>query len=243
MTEIVEMTENEKLRFEEFKRKINRQAAEAQVSKLEYNLYSVSCDKASLRRACKDAEDLGLGAVCVLPCYVKSCVAFLGRDPKASLIACISYPHGGDTTKVKVAAVKQAVKDGIDEAEVTAPVCAVKDGSWSYIKKEFKKLKSAAKNMNVRINIESSYLTEHEVIKLASLAADCGITSVRISSGEFQPEIIAKVKSAVKDKCTIKADGVFTLADMQTAVDMGAGIVGSKSAPDLAHLIYRAVDE
>ena len=243
MTELVEMTDSDKQRFEDFKRKINKEAAAAQVSKLEYNLTDASLDKAVLRRACQEAENLGLGAVCVLPCNVKSCVNFLGRDPKASLIACISFPHGGDTTQVKVAAVKQAVKDGMDEAEVSAPVSAVKDGNWSYIKKQFKKVKSAAKNRSVRISIESTYFTEHEVIKLVNLAADCGITSVRVSSGDFQPEIIAKVKCAVKDKCTVKADGVSTLADMQTAVDMGAGIVGSKRAQDLAHLIYQTVEE
>lgn len=243
MTEYVEMTDGDKQRFEEFKRRINKEAAAAQAGKLEYNLTDASLDKAVLRRACQDAESSGLGAVCVLPCNVKHCVSFLGRDPKASLIACISYPHGGDATKIKVAAVKQAVKDGVDEAEVSAPLSALKDGNWSYVKKQFKKVRSAGKNRNVRISVESQYLTERELLKLVTVAADCGITSVRVSSVTFQPEIIAKVKTAVKDKCTVKADGASTLADMQTAVDMGAGIVGSKCAPDIARLIYQTVDE
>ena len=243
MTEYVEMTDSDKQRFEDFKRKINKEAAAAQVGKLEYTLTDSSLDKAVIRRACQDAEKLGLGAVCVLPCYVKHCVNFLGRDPKASLIAVVSFPHGGDVTKIKVAAVKQAVKDGVDEAEVSAPISAAKDGNWSYIKKQYKKVKAAGKNRNVRISIDSQYLTEHEFLKLVTLAADCGITCVRVTSGVFQPEVISKVKTAVKDKCTIKADGVSTLADMQTAVDMGAGIVGSKCAPDIARLIYQTVDE
>ncbi len=246
MTEYSEMNDTERQQFEEFKRKINKEAAAAQAGKLEYDLIGSSVDKAVLRRACQDAETLGLGAVCVLPCQVKNCVSFLGSDPKASVIACISYPHGGDTTKMKVAAVKQAVKDGVDEAEVTAPVSVVKEGNWSYIKKEFKKLKSAAKNRNVRINLECSYLTEHEIIKLATLAADSGITSLRVSSGGissgFKPETVAKVKSAVRDKCTIKADGISSVTEMQEAVDMGAGIIGCKNASDLARLIYQAAE-
>ena len=49
------------------------------------------------------------------------------------------------------------------------------------------------------------------------------------------------MKSAVKDRCTIKADGVSNLTEMQSAVDMGAGIIGSKNALDLAELILGTV--
>ncbi|MDE7265598.1 MAG: hypothetical protein K2N52_04920, partial [Clostridia bacterium] len=125
--------EQEKLRYAEFKRKMNLEAACGQVAKLEYNLTDATVEKATLRRACQEAERLKIGAVCVLPNCVKPCVSFLGRDPQVSLIACISFPHGGDTTKMKCALVKQAVKDGVDEAEVTAPIAYIKDGNWGYV--------------------------------------------------------------------------------------------------------------
>ena len=127
--EYEKMDELEKQQFNDFKRKMNQQAAEAQVKKLEYNLTDASQDRAFLRRACQDANILKLGAVCVLPALVKPCFAFLGPDPKVSLIACISYPHGGDSVKTKVAAVKNAIKDGVDEVEVTAPVAYIKDAN------------------------------------------------------------------------------------------------------------------
>ncbi len=238
--------EQEKLQYAEFKRKMNLEAAHGQVAKLEYNLTDATVEKATLRHACHEAERLKIGAVCVLPNSVKPCVSYLGRDPQVSLIACISFPNGGDTTKMKVAAVKQAVKDGVDEAEVTAPVSYIKDGNWGYVKREFKKLKKAGKNRAVRINVESTLLTPQELTRVCSLAADCGITALRSQSGffggTFDGEIIAKMKTAVKDKCTIKADGVTNLADMGIAVDMGAGVIGSKNALDLAQLILNVAD-
>ncbi|MDE7452811.1 MAG: hypothetical protein K2N22_00195, partial [Clostridia bacterium] len=216
--------EQEKLRYAEFKRKMNLEAAHGQVAKLEYNLTDATTDKATLRHACKEAERLKIGAVCVLPANVKPCVSFLGKDPQVSLIACISFPHGGDSTKVKVAAVKQAVKDGVDEAEVTAPIAYIKDGNWGYVKREFKKLKKAGKVRNVRINVESTLLTPQELAKVCSLASDCGITALRSHSGyfggSFDGEVISRMKAAVKDKCTIKADGVNNISDMDIAVDM-----------------------
>lgn len=234
--------ETEKRLYEEFKRKMNLNAAAAQIAKLEYDVAQATASKAELRRACQEANRLKLGAVCVLPNQVKHCVHFLGSDPQTSLVACISSPHGGDTTKVKTAAVKNAVKDGVDEAEVTAPVSHIKDGNWSYVKREFKKLKNAAKNRSLRINVESRLLTPQELVKVCALAADCGVNSLRTSSCiGYDGETVAKMKSAVKDKCTIKADGVSTLAEMQSATDMGAGVIGSKNAPELAQLILGAV--
>ena len=234
--------ETEKRLFEDFKRKMNLEAAAAQIAKLEYNVTQATATKAELRNACQEANRLKLGAVCVLPNQVKHCVHFLGKDPQTSLVACISFPHGGDTTKVKTAAVKAAVKEGVDEAEVCAPISHIKDGNWSYVKREFKKLKNAAKNRALRINIESQFLTAQELTKVCALAADCGVTSLRTSSCiGYESDVVSKMKSAVKDKCTIKADGVSNLSEMQSAVDMGAGVIGSKNALDLAQLILGAV--
>lgn len=246
MNEVI-IDETEKRQFTEFKRKINLQAAQSQVRKIEYNLTDAAVEKGTLRRACQDANILKLGAVCVLPGLVKACVNFLGTDPQSSVVACVSYPHGGDSTKTKVAAVKNAFKDGADEAEVTAPLAFVKDGNWSYVRREFKKVKKAAKKHSVRINVESAFLTPQEVTKICTLAADCGITSLRSSNdircGGFDAETVARMHSAVKDKCTVKADGITNVSDMNAAVDMGAGVIGSKNATDLARLILQTAED
>ena len=141
------LSQNEKLLFTQFRRKINLDASRAQVKKLEYNLCDPSAGLNVLKSACADGSSLELGGVCVLPAFVKQCSAILGAPAtrKCRLIACIGYPHGGDTTAIKVKAVKRAVKDGADEVEVTVPVAHIRDGNFSYVKREIKKLKSAAK--------------------------------------------------------------------------------------------------
>ena len=224
----------EKQQFELFRKKLNQQAAEAQVSKLEYNLANALTDKATLRNACQEANALKLGAICVLPDMVGACVAYLGKQTKTSVIACISFPHGGDVTKVKVAAIKNAVKDGADEVEVTVPIAFVKEKNWAYVKREFKKLKVAAKKRAIRINIGSEYLTPEEITKICSVATDCGITALNTVS---DADHISCIFTAVKDKCTIKADNVASVTDMVTAFGLGAGIIGSRNAVNLARLV------
>ena len=244
--EKIEMNDTQLQQFNDYRRKLNLQAAEAQVRGIEYNLIDATTNKALLKRACQEANTLKLGAVCVLPNSVRLCANFLGANPQTSLIACISYPHGGDTTKIKVKAVKEAIKDGVDEVEVTVPIACIKESDWGYIKRELKALKKATKKSALRINIEYSLLTPAELTKICTIIADCGITSIRTSSGfynsGFKADIITAIKNIVRDKCTVKADGVSTLGNAETALSMGAGIVGSKNAPDIARLILKAAE-
>lgn len=242
--EKVEMNESELKQFNDYKRKLSMQAVQAEVGKIEYNLLEATTNKEILKRACQDANSLKLGAICVLPNAVRLCVRFLGSDPQTSVIACISYPHGGDTTKIKVKAVKQAIKDGVDEVEVTAPIACIKEGDWGYVKREFKALKKATKKSALRINIECNFLTPVELTKICTVAVDCGITSIRTSSGfygsAFKADTISAIHNIVKDRCTIKADGVSTIGEAETAFTMGAGIVGSRNATNLARLFLKA---
>lgn len=234
------LTEEEQKQFLEFRRLKKEQEARAKVEKLECDFLSPYSEKAALKQLCKDADRLGMGGIVVLPAMVKPCVAFLGRDPKCGIVAAISYPHGGDLTEVKAAAVKRAVKDGADEVEVCAPAAFIRDGNIAYFKRECKKLKRAAKTRALRVVLDSAALTEQEIVRAAACAAECGVDALRISG--FAPtELIRKVKATVKDKLSIKLDCGENCADYEQAVALGATTVSCKTAVELATLmLYEA---
>lgn len=240
------ISENERAMYLQFKKKINAEAAKAQIKKLEYNLADVTCGLGALRAACADGKALGLGGICVLPSFVRQCAVYLGAERKCQVVACISYPHGGDPTAIKVKSVKQAIKDGADELEVTIPVAQIREGNYPYLRRELKKLRSASKKRALRIDAECSLLTKEEIVKVCAVAADCGVNSVKTSSGVYgrgnELEMVADIKNAVKDKCTVKADGVATVLEMSGALDMGASVIGSKNAADVARSILSAAE-
>ena len=182
-TQPAPFSQSEKILYKQFRRKINAEAARSQIKKIEYDLNDVKAGLNFLKTASGDANSLGLGGICVLPCFVKSCAPFLGAERKSSLVACIGAPHGGDVTEIKVKAVKRALKDGADEAEVTAPTAHVRENNYAYVKKEFKKLRSASKHKSLRINLECTLLTREEIMRTCTIAADCGINSIKLSGG------------------------------------------------------------
>lgn len=239
------MSTSERLLFSQFRRKINEEAARAQVKKLEYNLTDAAIGLGSLKTACADANALELGGICVMPCYVKQCAAYLTKR-KCRLIACISYPYGGDATAIKVKAVKRAISDGADEVEVSVPISYVRDGNYGYVRREFKKLKKAVKGKALRIDAECNLLTEKELLRLCSLAAECGVNSVKTQScltgSGSGIQLISKVKEKLMDKCGVKAEGVATILEMSSAIDAGANVIGSKNAAAVARAIIASAE-
>lgn len=240
-TETLNFTQSEKLLYQQFRKKINSEAARAQIRKLEYDLADVKAGFNFLKTACADANALGLGGFCVLPAFVRQCATLLGAERKTELVACIDAPNGGGVTDIKVKAVKRAIKDGADGVEVAAPIAHVRDGGYAYVRKEFKKLRSAAKHKSLRIDLFCTLLTKEEIKRTCLLAADCGVNSIKLSGGSCA-EWLADVKSAVKDKCTIKSEGIATVIEMSGSIDMGATIIGSKNAADVARAILTAAD-
>lgn len=234
------LTEEEQRQFLEFRRLKMIEEAQAKVAKMECDCLSAYAEKTSVRQLCRDSDRLGLGAIVVLPSFVKSCVTFLGKDPKCGLIAAVSYPHGGDVTEIKAAAVKRAVKDGVDEVEVCAPTQVIKDGNLSYFKRECKKLKRAAKKRALRITVDCSLLNLQEILRAVNCAADCGVNVIRLS-GEVDHDTVHKIKAALKDRCLLKVDGGDNAALYNEAVALGASQVSCKNAVELATImLYEA---
>lgn len=226
---------SEEEQFKEFKRANRIKEAKASVLKIECDALSPQLDKSSLKAVCQKATATQVGGVVVLPGYVKQCVAYLGSNPSVSLVAAVGYPHGADVTAVKVLAVKQAVKDGVDEVEVCAPLFAIKDGNFQYLKRECKKLKKAAKVRALRVVLDCTQLTEKELLKACIVCADCAVNCIRLNGVDAQ--IVAKVKGALKGRCLIKASSAKEPSTFATYCNVGADVVDCINAFQLAEYI------
>lgn len=228
-------------RYMEYRRAKLLEEAKANVSKIECDCLSQHTDKVSLKEVCKQADALAMGAIVVFPSYVKACVSYLGSDPKVSLIAAVSYPLGADVTEIKAGAVKRAVKDGVDEVEVCAPISFIKDGNWTYLKRECKKVVKAGRSLPVRLVLNCQLLSEKELLKACSVAAESGVRCVRLSGADG--ELVSTVKNALKGKCLVKADKADNAAAFTNLCVMGADYVGCTSACELASLFLKEAED
>lgn len=241
------ITAQERQEFEEFRRQKRVAEARGLINKIELSASGCTFERAALRRAIKECEKLGIGGVCTLPYLVKAARTMLGAQSPVKVVALISPFGGTDTTDIKVRQIKRALRDGANAVEATACVPAIKEGSWGYVKREIKKLKRAARKSTLRINLEAPLLTADELTRLVSLVCDLSVPCVRTACGQFgsgaDEENLKLIKSAVKDRALIKAEGAAEPARMATLLELGAGIVGSEAAVPLAQSILAAAEK
>lgn len=216
----------------QYKRQQEQKNNLANIQKIECDYLFPTIDKSDLKQTCRTLNGLKVGAIVVWPSYVKLCVGYLGRDPEVSLVAAISYPYGQDTTEAKVLAVKRAVKDGVDEVEVYAPMSLIREGNYQYFKRECKKVKSAAKIRAVRLVMDCAQIPEQELLKAVNMAADVGVNCIRLNNADSN--MISVVKNALNGKCLIKAEGAGSKAQFISYCAHGADAIQCKSPEDMA---------
>ena len=248
MEEILDsaISPQERQEFEEFKRQKRVAEARLSIGRLELLYTGVCSERVQLRRAVREAEKLGIGGVCLSPYLVRPCADFLGRDTRMAIVACISQWGGSDTSDLKVRAIRRAIRDGATVAEVTAPISAVKEAAWGYVRRELKKLRSAAKKISLRINLESPLLTREELSKLCELCCESSVACVCTSGGLFgsgaDEEDIKAIKLALKDRAAIKAEGADTPARADTLCNLGVSLVATANAVAVAQSILSAAE-
>ncbi len=237
--ENVVITAQEREEFEEYKRRKRIAEARAVAARMELDLMQPGADAPAVLSAVKDAEKCGLGGVAVPPYFVSMCARLAA---KPAVVCCISPFGGAETSEAKVFQLRRAVRSGAAAAEVTAPVPAIKEGAWSYVRRELKKLRSAAKKTELRITAEAPLLTVKEAERLCLLAADCGVTCVRVGSSACADEELSQISSAVRGRLKIKACGADTPARIATLLELGADVVSSRSAVEVARAVLAAAE-
>lgn len=152
-------------------------------------------------------------AVCVNPINVAYTRHFVDIKFKGALkvVSVIGFPLGETLTDTKVYEIKQAIKDGVDEVDVVAPISRILSGDWAYVKNELVRISRATKKVVSKLIIETAVLSKQEIIKISQLCVKCKIDFVKTSTGYADggasPEVVEIIKSAVKNKCGIKASG------------------------------------
>jgi len=171
-------------------------------------------------------------SMCVKPCDIKSAKKLLeGSGVKVSCV--LSFPHGADTTAVKVFQAKQAVEDGVDEIDMVMNIGKFLGEDYHYVLEDIAAVVEVAHTYGVLVKViqESGYLTLEQVEKACELAymagADFVKTSTGFGPGKATPEVIDVMVNTVGDKMKVKASGgIRTWEDAVAFLQQGANRLG-----------------
>lgn len=192
-------------------------------------------DVSTVRTDCTMAEnDLMIELVkkhnCIcaspMPWNAEYTVNALKDYPDIVVTGNLSFPSGGETTGLKVAAAKEMLKVGCRELDMVINVNALKSGMYSVVEDDIRAVVDAADGAPVKTIIEACYLTDDEIKRASLIAVSAGATFVKTNTGwgpkPTTVENVKLIRATIGDSAKIKASG--GIRDIDTVLAMvGAG--------------------
>jgi len=174
-----------------------------------------------------------VASVCIKPCYLKRCAEVLsGSTVKASTT--IGFPHGANTTKLKVTESQQMLADGCEEFDMVVNIGKVLSGQWDYVRDDIKSVVDVvhAGGKIVKVIFENCFLTDEQKIKLCEICAEVGTDFVKTSTGfgtggATDEDLILMRKHSPENVQVKAAGGVRTLDRLLEVRTLGVTRAGA----------------
>lgn len=188
-------------------------------------------------RLCEEARTYGFHGVCVNGRWL-SLVADELQGTPVKIVGAVSLPFGADTTRMKVAQAREAIREGADEIDMVADGAAILQNEAGYLLQQLQVVLRECRSMRppvlLTVVIESAALTQEQKLFACQIAQQIGVDSIGTGT-DFHPagaatvEDIRLIKEAAP-RCKIKAaGGIQTAEQALAAIEAGAARIGTSS--------------
>ncbi len=179
----------------------------------------------------QQAIDNQFVGACLPPFWVKRAAREL-KDTDVQLVTVIGFPLGYNRTEAKILEIEKAIEDGANELDIVMNVSAFKSGMpWPKIE-----LAKCAQLIHdggamMKVILETSYLTDEEIISATKLCSEAGTdwvkTSTGFSSAGAQVGHIKIMRDNAPSNVGVKASGgIRNLDQAKAMLDAGADRLG-----------------
>ena len=137
-----------------------------------------------LREGCALAKKYNTISVCVRPSDLPIvCEELKGSKVLATTV--IAFPHGTNTTQIKVAEMLDAIKNGAVECDVVMNIGRFLSGEYDYVLNELTQLAKTAHEHGavMKVIFENFYLTDDQIVKACEIAKKAGCDFIKTSTG------------------------------------------------------------
>ncbi len=213
-----------------------------QVAKaIQYTNVNPDLTKEGMMKHLETCMKYNFQAAMVAPCYVRLAKEVL-KGTEIQVASTLNFPMANDTLEMKLAALKELIKTGVDQFDFPPNPGLLIGGFEEEYYEEMRQIVeiSHASGVIVKSMLEFGFLNEEQKVKAAQLAYKAGIDWVKQSSGwgiggcAATIEDVKILKDNIKAPCRVKVSGkVNTLEKMKAMFEAGAELVGTSSGPEI----------
>jgi deoxyribose-phosphate aldolase len=209
------------------------------VQMIDHSLLRPEITDAEVIDDCRRVRGYHVKTVMVRPLDVKLAMRELtGSDVLVCVV--VGFPHGNNTTEVKVFEAEKAMDDGAVELDMVIPIGKFKAGDYRYVEDDVRAVVEVAhaRSAIVKVILENHYLTDEEIVRACELCEKVGADFVKTSTG-YAPtgatvEHVKLMRSSCSPKVGVKAaGGIRTLDQLLQFRAAGATRIGTRSTIEI----------
>lgn len=151
---------------------------------IDHSLLHPTMTDAEILKGCEIAKKCDVATVCVKPYAVTMCKqALQGSDVKVCSV--IGFPHGNNTTPIKVAETELAIREGSTEIDMVINIGKALGGDWDYVRADIDAVNQACVRNGaiLKVIFETDYLQDEHIIELCQICSAVKVAFVKTSSG------------------------------------------------------------
>ncbi|MEY4628725.1 MAG: hypothetical protein RLZZ595_1051 [Bacteroidota bacterium] len=217
--------------------------AQALAKYIDHSLLHPTMTDKDLEEGLAIAKKYGTATVCIKPYAVKHAAEVL-KGSGVAVCTVIGFPHGSNTTDLKVIETIEACRNGATEIDMVVNVGKVLGGEWDYVEQEIEQINNACFDHNaiLKVIFENDYLNDEQKIKLCEICTKLHVAFVKTSTGygyvkqdngmfltkgATLPDLILMRKQSGPEVQLKAAGGIRNLKDMLAAIEVGATRIGA----------------
>lgn len=205
--------------------------------RIDHSLLRAQATQGEIDQLCDEATEYGFATVSVNPVWTAYCAKRL-QESSVGVNPVVGFPLGATTAHVKLEEAREAVRHGAAELDMVINLGALRSGFPQYVEQEIAAIVKAAKDVPVKVILETSYLNDDEKWRVCELAVRAKAAFVKTSTGFGKSGATAKdvalMREAVGPRFGVKAaGGIRTLRDTLLLLEAGANRIGTSRGVDI----------
>lgn len=185
-----------------------------------------------IRQLCVEAKAYGFFSVCVHPCHVPFAKLQL-EGSTVHITTVIGFPHGQNVSTVKAYETAQAIKQGADEIDMVINYGFLREGRLEEVLQDIEAVRTECKTHTLKVILETSQLSDEQIITACELSAQAGADFVKTSTGFRGAGATAEHVQLMRQHFPgeVKASGgIRTYEDALCMIEAGATRIGASAS-------------
>lgn len=195
-----------------------------------------NCTEGEIIDLCNEAIEHKFYGVCVPPFFVQLAKKAI-KKADVKIITVIGFPLGYNSVSSKVEETKKAITSGAHEVDMVMNIAAFKSGDIVSVQNDIQSVTTAChlQNKQVKVIIETAYLSEEEIIQACKICTNCEADFVKTSTGFASSgatiEAVELMRKTLPPKVKIKAaGGIRDAAFAEKLIAAGADRIGTSAS-------------